>query len=113
MSRSILALAALAAAMGPAFAHPPTANDKPMHPMAARMAVPSRADHELIESAMRAARATMTAAEVLGSYDAARAYMHTKNFALGGATPTELVKTSDGERIVLNELQAQDEGGPL
>lgn len=65
------------------------------------------------ESAMRAARATMTAAEVLGSYDAARAYMHTKNFALGGATPTELVKTSDGERIVLNELQAQAEGGPL
>ena len=65
------------------------------------------------ERAMRAARATMTAAEVLGSYDAARAYMHTKNFALGGATPTELVKTSYGERIVLNELQAQAEGGPL
>lgn len=65
------------------------------------------------ERAMRAARATMTAAEVLGSYDAARAYMHTRNFALGGATPAELVKTSDGERIVLNELQAQAEGGPL
>ena len=65
------------------------------------------------ERAMRAARATMTAAEVLGSYDAARAYMHTRNFALGGATPAELVKTSDGERIVLNELHAQAEGGPL
>ena len=65
------------------------------------------------EKAMRAARATMTAAEVLGSYDAARAYMHTRNFALGGATPAELVKTSDGERIVLNELHAQAEGGPL
>lgn len=65
------------------------------------------------ERAMRAARATMTAAEVLGSYDAARAYMHTRNFALGGATPAELVKTSDGERIVLNELHAQSEGGPL
>ena len=65
------------------------------------------------ERAMRAARATMTAAEVLGSYDAARAYMHTRNFALGGATPAELVKTSDGERIVLNELHAQAEGAPL
>jgi uncharacterized protein (DUF2384 family) len=65
------------------------------------------------EKAMRAARATMTAAAVTGSYDAARAYMHTRNFALGGATPAELVKTSDGERIVLNELHAQAEGGPL
>lgn len=65
------------------------------------------------ERAMRAARATMTAAEVLGSYDAARAYMHTRNFALGGATPAELLKTSDGERIVLNELHAQAEGAPL
>lgn len=65
------------------------------------------------ERAMRAARATMTAADVLGSYDAARAYMHMRNFALGGATPAELVKTSDGERIVLNELHAQAEGGPL
>ena len=65
------------------------------------------------ERAMRAARATMTAAEVLGGYDAARDYMHTRNFALGGTTPAELVKTSDGERIVLNELHAQAEGGPL
>jgi uncharacterized protein (DUF2384 family) len=65
------------------------------------------------EKAMRAARATMTAAEVLGSYDAARAYMHTRNFALGGATPAELCKTADGERLVLNELHAQAESGPL
>ena len=65
------------------------------------------------ERAMRAARATMTGAEVLGSYDAARTYMHTRNFALGGATPAELLKTSDGKRIVLNELHAQAEGGPL
>jgi uncharacterized protein (DUF2384 family) len=65
------------------------------------------------EMAVRAARTAMTAAEVLGSYDAARAYMHTRNFALGGATPVELIKTADGERIVLNELQTQAEGGPL
>jgi putative toxin-antitoxin system antitoxin component (TIGR02293 family) len=65
------------------------------------------------EMAVRAARTTMTAAEVLGGYDAARAYMHTRNFALGGAAPVELIKTADGERIVLNELQTQAEGGPL
>jgi uncharacterized protein (DUF2384 family) len=65
------------------------------------------------EMAVRAARTTMTAAEVLGSYDAARAYMHTRNFALGGAAPVGLIKTADGERIVLNELQTQAEGGPL
>jgi hypothetical protein len=65
------------------------------------------------EMAMRGARATVTAAQVLGDYDAARAYMHTRNFALGGATPAELVKTSEGEQIVLNELQTQADGGPL
>ena len=65
------------------------------------------------ERAVRGARATLTAAEVLGSFEAARAYMHTPNYALGGHTPAELIKTSDGEHIVLNELQAQAEGGPL
>jgi putative toxin-antitoxin system antitoxin component (TIGR02293 family) len=65
------------------------------------------------ERAMRGARATLTAAEVFGGFEAARAYMHTPNYALGGHTPAELIKTSEGERIVLNELQAQAEGGPL
>ncbi len=65
------------------------------------------------ERALRGARTTLTAAEVLGGFEAARAYMHTPNFALGGYTPAELIKTSEGERIVLNELQAQAEGGPL
>jgi putative toxin-antitoxin system antitoxin component (TIGR02293 family) len=65
------------------------------------------------ERAMRAARVATAAAEVLGSFDAARKYMHTKNFALGGSTPAELLKTSEGERLVLNELQAHADGGPL
>ena len=73
----------------------------------------STLDTAASERVMRAARATLTAAQVLGTFDAARAYMHTRNFALGGATPAELVKTADGERIVLNELQAHAEGGPL
>jgi putative toxin-antitoxin system antitoxin component (TIGR02293 family) len=65
------------------------------------------------ERAWRAARATMTAADTLGSWEAAREYMHTRNFALGGATPADLVKTAEGERVVVNELHAQAEGGPL
>ena len=73
----------------------------------------SSLDTAASEKAMRAARVMLTAAEVLGSYDAAREYMHTRNFALGGGTPAELVKTADGERLVLDELQAQAEGGPL
>lgn len=65
------------------------------------------------ERAMRGARATLTAAEVFGDFESARAYMNTPNYALGGHTPAELIKTSEGERIVLNELQTQAECGPL
>jgi uncharacterized protein (DUF2384 family) len=65
------------------------------------------------ERAMRAARVATAAAEVLGSFDAARKYMRTRNFALGGATPAELLKTAEGERLLLNELQAHAEGGPI
>ncbi len=65
------------------------------------------------ERALRAARVTTAAAEVLGSFDAARRYMHSRNFALGGATPAALLRTGGGERLVLNELQAQAEGGPI
>jgi hypothetical protein len=48
-------------------------------------------DTGVSELALRAARVTATAAEMLGSYDAARKYMHTRNFALGGSTPAELL----------------------
>jgi uncharacterized protein (DUF2384 family) len=65
------------------------------------------------ERVMRAGRATAAAAEVLGTLDAARRYLHTRNYALGGSTPAELLKTSEGERVVLNELHAAIEGGPV
>ena len=65
------------------------------------------------ERAMRAVRATLTAAESVGGLEAARAYLHTPNYALGGHTPVELLKTSEGERLVLNELHTQAECGPL
>jgi uncharacterized protein (DUF2384 family) len=59
------------------------------------------------------ARATLSAAEVFGDIDAGRDYLRTKNFALGGAAPIDLLQTAEGERIVLNELQAQADGGPV
>lgn len=45
------------------------------------------------------------AAEVLGNWEAARLYMQTKNFALGGSTPRDLVALADGESVVMQELQ--------
>jgi len=65
------------------------------------------------ELVMRGARITVAAHQVFGSFEAAREYIQTRNFALGGARPADLMKTSEGERIVLNELQAQAGGGPL
>ncbi|MDQ2778774.1 MAG: MbcA/ParS/Xre antitoxin family protein [Pseudomonadota bacterium] len=41
------------------------------------------------------------------------AWLHTRNCALGGATLVALLQTAEGERIVLDELQAQAEGAPL
>ena len=65
------------------------------------------------ELVLRAARAVAAASQVLNGFDAARRYMHTRNFALGGRTPVDLLRTAEGERLVLNELHAQAEGGPL
>lgn len=70
-------------------------------------------DTSASELAMRAARVSTAAAEVLGGFDAARRYLRTRNFALGGATPLDLLKTAEGERLVMNELQAQADSGPL
>jgi uncharacterized protein (DUF2384 family) len=53
------------------------------------------------------------AGEVFGSLDQARTYLRTPNFALGGAVPRGLLKTAEGEQLVLSELQAQAEGGPV
>ena len=48
----------------------------------------------------------------LGS-DVAATYMTTRNFSLGGLTPTELVATEKGSLQVLAEISAQANGGPL
>lgn len=70
----------------------------------------SASDSEL---AVRTVRVWLMARKVLGDADSARRYLRTRNFALGGATPLELVQTSEGERLVLDELQAHADSGPL
>jgi putative toxin-antitoxin system antitoxin component (TIGR02293 family) len=65
------------------------------------------------DQALRLARAAALAGELLGSAEEGRRYLHTPNFALGGATPLELLKTGYGEPLVLGELQAQSAGGPV
>jgi len=65
------------------------------------------------ELALRIGRVLTMARQILGSADAAREYLRTPNFALGGAVPRDLLKTSEGEQLVLAELQTQAEGGPV
>jgi putative toxin-antitoxin system antitoxin component (TIGR02293 family) len=65
------------------------------------------------EMALRIGRVLVVAGEVLGSLEAARAYLRTPNFALGGALPRDLLKTAEGEQLVLSELQTQAAGGPV
>jgi putative toxin-antitoxin system antitoxin component (TIGR02293 family) len=65
------------------------------------------------EQALRLSRIAVMAAELMGSAAAGRRYLRTPNFALGGATPIELLRTAEGEQLVLAELQAQADGGPV
>lgn len=44
--------------------------------------------------------------------EVAATYMHTKNFALGGLTPAQLVATEEGTQLVLTEVSAQADCGP-
>ena len=65
------------------------------------------------EQALRLGRVAVMAAELMGSAEAGRRYLRTPNFALGSATPLELLETAEGEQLVLAELQAQADGGPV
>jgi uncharacterized protein (DUF2384 family) len=64
------------------------------------------------DRAARCRRVLTEATAALGA-DAAQTYLHTGNFALGGTTPAELLQSSKGERVVLNELRTHLECGPL
>jgi putative toxin-antitoxin system antitoxin component (TIGR02293 family) len=65
------------------------------------------------EIALRIGRVMTIAHRVFGSLDAARKYLATANFALGGAVPRDLLKTAEGENLVIAELQSQAQGGPV
>ena len=65
------------------------------------------------EMALRIGRVLTMAGDVFGSLEAARTYLRTPNFALGGAVPRDLLKTAEGEQLVLSELQTQAAGGPV
>jgi putative toxin-antitoxin system antitoxin component (TIGR02293 family) len=65
------------------------------------------------EVALRIGRVLTMAADLFGSLDTARQYLRTPNFALGGAIPRDLLKTGEGEQIVIAELQTQAAGGPV
>jgi putative toxin-antitoxin system antitoxin component (TIGR02293 family) len=65
------------------------------------------------EIALRIGRILTMADDMFGSLDAARDYLRTPNFALGGAIPRDLLKTGEGEQLVLAELQTQAAGGPV
>lgn len=65
------------------------------------------------EIALRIGRVLTMARDVFGSADAAREFLRTPSFALGGAVPRDLLKTAEGEQVVLAELHAQGEGGPV
>ena len=65
------------------------------------------------EIALRIGRVLTIAEDVFGSLEVGRQYLRTPNFALGGAVPRDLLKTAEGEQLVLSELQTQAEGGPV
>lgn len=65
------------------------------------------------EIALRIGRVLTMAQDVFGSLDAARAYLRAPNFALGGVAPRDLLKTAEGEQLILSELKTQAEGGPV
>lgn len=65
------------------------------------------------ERVLRSVRVTVAASDVFGGFDQAREYLRTKNFALGGYKPIDLIQTAEGERIVLDELYAQAHSAPL
>jgi len=65
------------------------------------------------EIALRIGRVLTMAGDLFGSLNAARQYLRTPNFALGGAIPRDLLKTGEGEQVVIAELQTQAAGGPV
>jgi putative toxin-antitoxin system antitoxin component (TIGR02293 family) len=79
----------------------------------ARLKLNNRLSVNQGETAMRIGRALVMASGVFESLEAARQYLRTPNFALGGELPRNLLRTAEGEQLVLSELQTQAAGGPV
>lgn len=79
----------------------------------ARQRIGKSLDPTESEKALRLARALGMAAQALGEVEEAMTYLKTPNFALGGMAPRELLQTAEGEQLVLNEIQAHADGGPV
>lgn len=79
----------------------------------ARARIGKRLSSHESEIALRIGRVLTMAARVFDSPDMARNYLRAPNFALGGAAPRDLLKTAEGEQMVLSELQAQADSGPV
>jgi putative toxin-antitoxin system antitoxin component (TIGR02293 family) len=65
------------------------------------------------EKALRLTRAYILARLCFGDAKTARDYLKTPNFALGGKSPRELLQTAEGEPVVINEINAQNDAAPL
>lgn len=79
----------------------------------ARARIGKRLSSHESEIALRIGRVLTMAARIFDSPDMARQYLRTPNFALGGAAPRDLLKTAEGEQLVLSELQAHADSGPV
>ena len=79
----------------------------------AKLRIGNRLSPAESEIALRIGRGLLMARDVFGTLDAAREYLRVPNFALGGAIPRDLLKTAEGEQLVLSELRTQAEGGPV
>lgn len=77
----------------------------------ARRRIGNRLDVYESEKALRLVHVVLLVSQLVGGAEAARAYHRTPNYALGGMTPRDLLLTSEGERLVLNELAMHYDGG--
>jgi hypothetical protein len=65
------------------------------------------------EHALRLAAVASMAADYFGSHRDGLQYLHEHNFGLGGLAPIELLGSAMGEDVVVQELIAQIDGGPV
>ena len=78
----------------------------------ARQRIGKRLKPDEGEKALRLVHVLLLATRYFGA-EAARAYLRTPNYALGGMTPKDLLRTFEGERLVMNELATHFDSGAV